>query len=537
MVTNQQKITIMKKLYYFLLLLPLWGSGGLSAQVSVELLGKTNNVVSFTVSWGTKTPYDSKIWVLAQYSASGMGAEDRALITDVSATGATASTVTGHRGFWLETSGSNGSATVTATLDIAPGVEHFNWCVYAFDYPPNAVLQSDGTYQLRGSPPFTINGDITVHSNTFGPGTCIESITDLTDHPAGLVPDPPAVTVSASEPEVCPGTEVIFTATASGGTISAMTYIWDVAGTTITTASNTYSQILSAADEGTYTVYVTNANGCTSMVAAGTITITIQKSIGQATISGASSNTCPASVVMLTATASNATTFTWYRNGLEVSSGTSTQYIAASTGSYTVQGMNPCYTGATSTAKVVTINGCTYSCKVPTLTLTGVGFANPDTYTINGLIISSPVTVTTCQKEDYDGGSASPYNIDCRTNPGYDGDLISGCMMICYASALCPSPWRIPTLEDSNIIANNNPSNNTTSTSQKVGMNGWQANGRTDQSLGLDLQGQQGRYHVQNARGDTNNINSVTVSSTNYQPQATAYIYWGLTVRCVRDAQ
>jgi hypothetical protein len=187
----------MKKLYFFLLLLPLWGLGGLfgtfaSAQVSVELTGKTYTPpqISFTVSWGSKAPYNNKIWVLSQYtkvSASGIGPEDRALVTEVSATGATASTVTGHRGFWLETSGGSGSATVTATLSLASGVEKFNECVYAFDYPPNAVWQCDNTYQLRGSPPFTINGDIIERSNTFGPGTSITSITDATDNPEGII--------------------------------------------------------------------------------------------------------------------------------------------------------------------------------------------------------------------------------------------------------------------------------------------------------------------------------------------------------------
>jgi uncharacterized protein (TIGR02145 family) len=191
--TTQQKITIMKKLYFYVLLLSLWASGGLSAQVSVELIGKISIVppqVAFTVSW-TKAPYNNKIWVLAQYakvSASGMGAEARAIITEVSATGATASTVTGNRGFWLEADGNNGSATVTATLSLADGVENFNWCVYAFDYPPNAVLQSDGTYQLRGSPPFTVNGDKLADGvKNFGAGTCITSITDATDNPEGIV--------------------------------------------------------------------------------------------------------------------------------------------------------------------------------------------------------------------------------------------------------------------------------------------------------------------------------------------------------------
>jgi uncharacterized protein (TIGR02145 family) len=233
-------------------------------------------VVSFTVSWGTKAPYDNKIWVLAQYSTSGMGAEDRALVTEVSATGATASTVTGHRGFWLETAGSNGSATVTATLKLADDVEHFNWCVYAFDYPPNAVLQSDGTYQLRGSPPFTINGNITEPTNTFGPGTCITSITDLTDNPAGIVPAPPTIAWSSGGE----ASQSILI----GNAISPITFT-TVGATSVTSidlpdgVSGTWSSpdyVVSGTPSGTgtynYTLTATNAGGCSATVS-GTITV------------------------------------------------------------------------------------------------------------------------------------------------------------------------------------------------------------------------------------------------------------------------
>jgi hypothetical protein len=244
---------MMKKLYFFLLLLPLWGSGNFaSAQVSVELTGKTYTVpytvspqVSFTVSWETKAPYDNKIWVLAQYSASGI-VEDRALITDVSATGATASTVTGHRGFWLETSGDSGSATVTATLKLADGVEQFNWCVYAFDYPPNAVLQSDGTYQLHGTPPFTINGDITEPTNTFGLGTCITSFTDATDNPEGHIISPPfsagEITTAnvSTEESVAPTINPANAMEASGGDGNIM-YEWRRSGTSSATFSDANS--------------------------------------------------------------------------------------------------------------------------------------------------------------------------------------------------------------------------------------------------------------------------------------------------------
>jgi uncharacterized protein (TIGR02145 family) len=272
---------MMKKLYFIFLLLPLWGLGGLFgnfafAQVSVELTGETYTPpqVSFTVSWGSKAPYDNKIWVLAQVSTSGIGSEDRALITDVSATGATASTVTGHRGFWLETAGDNGSATVTATLNLADGVEHFNWCVYAFDYPPNAVFQSDGSYRLRGSPPFTINGYITEPTNTFA-STCITSFTDATDNPEGIVPPPPITWSSGGEASQ----DVLI-----GNAITPITF--ETAGATSVTpadlpdgVSGAWSSpdyIVSGTPSGTgtynYTLTATDVNGCNATVS-GTITV------------------------------------------------------------------------------------------------------------------------------------------------------------------------------------------------------------------------------------------------------------------------
>jgi uncharacterized protein (TIGR02145 family) len=274
--THQQKNTIMKKLYYFLLLLPLWGSGGLSAQVSVELMGKTSPQVFFTVSWGAKAPYNNKIWVLAQVSTSGIGAEERALVTEVSATGATASTVTGHRGFWLETAGSNGSATVTATLDIAPGVENFNWCVYAFDYPPNAVLQSDGTYKLRGTPPFTINGD-PVLTNTFGAGTCITSITDATDNPEGIVLAVAWYSGGATSQTVTVGDaispitfETTCTTCITNVTTSGLPY--GVSGTW-SSPNYTVSGIPVLTGTYNYTLTAENGNGCSNASIQGTIQV------------------------------------------------------------------------------------------------------------------------------------------------------------------------------------------------------------------------------------------------------------------------
>jgi hypothetical protein len=184
----------MKRRYFYFLLPPFWGLGGIFGtlafgQVSVELVGETYTPpqVSFTVSWGSKAPYDNKIWVLAQVSTGGIGQEERALIADVIVTGnatASKSIVAGERGFWLHTDGISGSATVTAALNFANDGKNFSWCVYAFDYPPKATLQPDDTYQLRGTRPFKVNGEALIppDANVYS-GGLILSFTDATDGP------------------------------------------------------------------------------------------------------------------------------------------------------------------------------------------------------------------------------------------------------------------------------------------------------------------------------------------------------------------
>jgi hypothetical protein len=62
--------------------------------------------------------------------------------------------------------------------------------------------------------------------------------------------------------------------------------------------------------------------------------------MGTPVISGASSNTCPETSVTLTATATGATSFTWYKNDVPVQSGTMTTYTVSTSGSYTVMGVN-----------------------------------------------------------------------------------------------------------------------------------------------------------------------------------------------------
>jgi PKD repeat protein len=324
---------MMKKLYFFFLFLPLWGLGGLSAWAqSVKLIGEDfdKGEVWFSVTLSSSTP----TWVFVEYTTPPHSPADmsRATFAGVTFTPSDAgTTLTGEkRGFLLER-----SATVTAKLEGVSGM--FSWCAYAISAPPRAKVNPDGGYTLHGTPPFTINSNIEVSAGTFGPGTCIESFTDFTYNPHAFLFDPPMTVTATAPATVCAGA-VTFTATAGGGTTTGMNYTWSIAGAeTTTTTANPY---ITALDAGVYTctVFVTNANGCTSTVSeAGTVTVyavPVVHTVSSATV-------CYGTAATLTADVSGITTptYTWVIDGATTTTTTNTYITSAltATTTYTVQ--------------------------------------------------------------------------------------------------------------------------------------------------------------------------------------------------------
>jgi hypothetical protein len=150
MVTNQQKITIMKKFYYFFLLLPLWGFVGIAhASVTVQVLATnfTNKTVTLHVEYANAV--NDRVWVWI-YLCSMQGMFQPAEISAASATsGSVLYLSTNTRGFFVTAS----PATITATLSNAP--DPFSCCAYGSDTPPN-MTESNGTYTFKGSPPFML---------------------------------------------------------------------------------------------------------------------------------------------------------------------------------------------------------------------------------------------------------------------------------------------------------------------------------------------------------------------------------------------
>jgi hypothetical protein len=186
----------MKKLF-FLLLFPLWGTGGLFAAVTVTPLSVdySNKKVTFRVSW-TGTPYNNRAWVwvdLCPITGTAAGTFAKAIISNPSATAGSMETVSGNtRGFYVTTNPS----TVTATLSNATG--KFNWCAYGSDYPPNVLANTNGSYTLAGTPPFTL-----IASN----GTTMQTVNGTTIATADVTMTPATITDATGYPGLwCPYT-------------------------------------------------------------------------------------------------------------------------------------------------------------------------------------------------------------------------------------------------------------------------------------------------------------------------------------------
>ena len=100
-------------------------------------------------------------------------------------------------------------------------------------------------------------------------------------------------------------------------------------------------------------------------------------------------------------------------------------------------------------------------------TLGTVGFATDETWEIrdeDGVLVqtwSDAVTASNCSnREAFNGGADDEhgFNADCRNNPDFGGnsfagDAFSWCAVVRFANQLCPYPWRVPTPEDFELLA------------------------------------------------------------------------------------
>jgi uncharacterized protein (TIGR02145 family) len=76
-----------------------------------------------------------------------------------------------------------------------------------------------------------------------------------------------------------------------------------------------------------------------------------------------------------------------------------------------------------------------------------VTFYSAQQWEVGNLVWSDMVMASLCKKDEFNGGPAGPYNVDCRQSEGF-GDLFTWEAVDQFAGELCPEGWRIPTKRD-----------------------------------------------------------------------------------------
>jgi hypothetical protein len=208
---------------------------------------------------------------------------------------------------------------------------------------------------------------------------------DATSAVATLTVGTPAtITSQPTDQLVDAGQTATFTVTATG--TATLTYQWKKAGTDIANATGTTLAITNAqvANEGSYTVVVSNGIGTAATSTAATLSIKTAPAIitqpqSQAVSAGASVT------LTVVATGKPAPTYQWKKGSANISSATNAAYtIAAATtddaGSYTVvvsNGINPAATS-----------------NIATLTVVPAGFTVTHTLVGSGYIAGGTVTIS-----------------------------------------------------------------------------------------------------------------------------------------------
>ena len=204
-----------------------------------------------------------------------------------------------------------------------------------------------------------------------------------------VIPYPAATITYAGLPYFCTGDSIALNANTGTG----YTYQWMNAGSNIFGATQATYQ---ATTTGTYSVKVTNSNGCATTSNGVSLTA---NPLPTASISAIGSTTiCSGNSVVLNATAGVNLSYQWQLNGTNISGATGSSYTAGAAGNYTVIVTNNTANGcsATSSAMVVTVNqsptaninaaGPTSFCVGNFVTLntnTGAGLSHQ--WTLNGI--------------------------------------------------------------------------------------------------------------------------------------------------------
>ncbi|MDR3133302.1 MAG: hypothetical protein LBU42_04680 [Prevotellaceae bacterium] len=176
----------MKKIFFLLAMLVSVAAGAQVTHVEPVSATYTSQTVSFRVWWNAGSrdaTHLSKVWVWVDYitinnnNTTSGNSWTRAAVSAASPTASITYDGSNRQGFWLQGNSGSYSAIVTVKLNIT--ADKFNWCAYASDYPPN-VTANNGTYTLRGTPPFILTAANGITSQTVTGTTLAASALTIT---------------------------------------------------------------------------------------------------------------------------------------------------------------------------------------------------------------------------------------------------------------------------------------------------------------------------------------------------------------------
>jgi hypothetical protein len=170
----------------------------------------------------------------------------------------------------------------------------------------------------------------------------------------------------------------------------------------------------------------------------------------------------------VSATSSLPISYQWYSNttnsnvgGTLISGATSATYtpLATTIGTlyYYVVVSNPCVNVSnvsgwhTVEPIIIDANGCNNMVPGWGESLGVVSFQTNNIWVVGNQAWSDAVTATNCSnKTTFNGGDfiGVNNNADCRSNPGFPGDVFSWCAVNRFPNTICPAPWRVPTRQD-----------------------------------------------------------------------------------------
>jgi hypothetical protein len=429
--------------------------------VAVSGLAVDAGTVTFNVSWQTPMPvelWSDTVWVFVDYNQNGV--MRRLPVTNATVSAGTVTKIPGNdKGVWVEGNARTNDSffakveLFTEIKDVAGA------CAYASNYPPVGEYKNNATeISFTGTPKYEIVLEEITSGNThlayseglftIPAGHIIQSFTDATGAPGRLnCISPTAYTLSGAD--VCLGADVTLTLSSSQIGWRYQLYKNNIpVGSEKEGTGNalTFSEASTAAGRLSYTVQTVDATGAQCEIAVSNelaITVNIVPIIYHSGGDASQTVNQNKAIAAMTYTASNAATISMTSSFPEGVTG------KASGSFYTISG-TPSATGTFGYSLTAAVGSCTSTAVAGTFTVnvpTPPHAASTQTWTYGTLTWSDRIVATPVECKLTDDLSTTDVRaIEYRVY--YDRAYYTSGCLIAAQNALCPAPWRAPTMSD-----------------------------------------------------------------------------------------